>query len=69
MPCATQSSCWPCWASPRARLHRARVAESLQAAAAGFALRVPRSYVARMRPGDPADPLLRARCCRWEPRR
>ena len=34
-------------------------AESLQAAAAGFALRVPRSYVARMRPGDPADPLLR----------
>lgn len=30
-----------------------------QAAAAGFRLRVPRSYVARMRPGDPADPLLR----------
>jgi EF-P beta-lysylation protein EpmB len=30
-----------------------------QAAAAGFRLRVPRSYVARMRRGDPADPLLR----------
>lgn len=29
------------------------------AAAAGFRLRVPLSYVARMRPGDPADPLLR----------
>jgi len=28
-------------------------------AAASFRLRVPRSYVARMRPGDPADPLLR----------
>jgi EF-P beta-lysylation protein EpmB len=28
-------------------------------AAAGFRLRVPRSYVARMRPGDAADPLLR----------
>jgi EF-P beta-lysylation protein EpmB len=26
---------------------------------AGFPLRVPRSYVARMRRGDPADPLLR----------
>jgi EF-P beta-lysylation protein EpmB len=25
----------------------------------GFALRVPRAYVARMRPGDPHDPLLR----------
>jgi EF-P beta-lysylation protein EpmB len=25
----------------------------------GFRLRVPRGYVARMRPGDPADPLLR----------
>lgn len=33
--------------------------ESLQAAAASFALRVPRSYVTRMRPGDPRDPLLR----------
>src|SRR5690349_562631 len=29
------------------------------AAAAGFRLRVPRNYVARMRHGDPADPLLR----------
>ncbi len=28
-------------------------------AAAGFRLRVPRGYVARMQPGDPADPLLR----------
>lgn len=27
-------------------------------AARGFALRVPRGYVARMRPGDPQDPLL-----------
>ncbi|HMA11375.1 MAG TPA: EF-P beta-lysylation protein EpmB [Steroidobacteraceae bacterium] len=34
-------------------------AESLRAAAAGFALRVPRAYVARMRRGDPLDPLLR----------
>jgi EF-P beta-lysylation protein EpmB len=30
-----------------------------QAAARLFSLRVPRSYVARMRRGDPADPLLR----------
>ena len=30
-----------------------------QAASAAFKLRVPRSYVSRMRPGDPADPLLR----------
>ncbi|WP_140908506.1 EF-P beta-lysylation protein EpmB [Cognatiluteimonas lumbrici] len=29
------------------------------AAAAAFPLRVPRAFVARMRPGDPADPLLR----------
>jgi EF-P beta-lysylation protein EpmB len=29
------------------------------AAAARFPLRVPRGFVARMRPGDPADPLLR----------
>lgn len=28
-------------------------------AAADFALRVPRAFLARMRPGDPADPLLR----------
>ncbi|MGH8079175.1 MAG: EF-P beta-lysylation protein EpmB [Lysobacter sp.] len=30
-----------------------------EAAAAQFPLRVPRSFVARMRPGDPTDPLLR----------
>ena len=30
-----------------------------EAAAAQFPLRVPRGFVARMRPGDPADPLLR----------
>jgi len=30
-----------------------------EAAAAQFGLRVPRGFVARMRPGDPADPLLR----------
>ena len=30
-----------------------------QAASVGFRLRVPRSYVARMRPGDAGDPLLR----------
>ena len=30
-----------------------------QAASTAFRLRVPRSYVARMRPGDPSDPLLR----------
>jgi L-lysine 2,3-aminomutase len=29
-----------------------------RAAAAGFRLRVPRGYLARMRPGDPTDPLL-----------
>jgi EF-P beta-lysylation protein EpmB len=34
-------------------------ADSLRAAAATFALRVPLAYVARMRRGDPADPLLR----------
>ena len=32
---------------------------ALQAATAGFALRVPDSFIARMRPGDPDDPLLR----------
>jgi L-lysine 2,3-aminomutase len=32
---------------------------SARAAAVGFRLRVPLSYVARMRPGDPDDPLLR----------
>lgn len=36
-----------------------RLVAPAHAAAAGFRLRVPRSYVARMRPGDPADPLLR----------
>jgi EF-P beta-lysylation protein EpmB len=36
------------------------LAESLSdAAAAQFPLRVPRGFVARMRPGDPHDPLLR----------
>ncbi len=30
-----------------------------EAAAAQFPLRVPRGFVARMRPGDPTDPLLR----------
>ncbi len=34
-------------------------AESLRAAAADFPLRVPRSFIARMRHGDPQDPLLR----------
>ena len=37
-----------------------RLGEDLSdAAAAQFPLRVPRGFVARMRPGDPADPLLR----------
>src|SRR5690348_1194699 len=36
-----------------------RLLAPAHAAAAGFRLRVPRSYVARMRPGDAADPLLR----------
>lgn len=35
------------------------LAERLPADAAGFPLRVPRGFVARMRHGDPADPLLR----------
>jgi EF-P beta-lysylation protein EpmB len=34
-------------------------AESLQQSARGFALRVPHSFISRMRPGDPRDPLLR----------
>jgi EF-P beta-lysylation protein EpmB len=34
-------------------------ADSLREATRGFALRVPRSFVGRMRPRDPADPLLR----------
>src|SRR5690606_20009530 len=32
-------------------------ADALRAATRGFALRVPRSFVDRMRPRDPADPL------------
>lgn len=35
------------------------LAERLPADAAGFPLRVPRGFVARMRHGDPHDPLLR----------
>lgn len=34
------------------------LAGRLPEADAGFALRVPRGFAARMRPGDPADPLL-----------
>src|SRR5690349_15708474 len=34
-------------------------AETLRAAAADFPLRIPHSYIARMRHGDPRDPLLR----------
>jgi EF-P beta-lysylation protein EpmB len=34
-------------------------AESLRAAGAGFPLRVPASFIGRMRHGDPRDPLLR----------
>jgi EF-P beta-lysylation protein EpmB len=34
------------------------LAPRLPAGDAGFALRVPRGFVARMRPGDPRDPLL-----------
>ncbi|MET0280905.1 MAG: EF-P beta-lysylation protein EpmB [Steroidobacteraceae bacterium] len=34
-------------------------AESLRGAAAGFPLRVPHSFIERMRRGDPHDPLLR----------
>jgi EF-P beta-lysylation protein EpmB len=36
----------------------AHLADRLPAADAGFALRVPRGFVTRMRPGDPQDPLL-----------
>jgi EF-P beta-lysylation protein EpmB len=39
------------------RLDAARAAEA-RAAAGDFPLLVPRGFVARMRPGDPADPLL-----------
>jgi L-lysine 2,3-aminomutase len=37
----------------------AALLQPAQAAAAAFGLRVPRSYVAKMRHGDPHDPLLR----------
>jgi EF-P beta-lysylation protein EpmB len=37
----------------------ARVPGLSEQAAAQFPLRVPRGFLARMRPGDPADPLLR----------
>lgn len=37
----------------------AHAADLLPASDTGFALRVPRGFVARMRRGDPADPLLR----------
>ncbi|HET6805842.1 MAG TPA: EF-P beta-lysylation protein EpmB [Frateuria sp.] len=36
----------------------AHLAEHLPPGNAGFALRVPRGFVARIRPGDPRDPLL-----------
>ncbi|MDJ0929134.1 MAG: EF-P beta-lysylation protein EpmB [Gammaproteobacteria bacterium] len=36
-----------------------QLAEIPQPVLRGFPLRVPRAYVARMRPGDPHDPLLR----------
>ncbi len=36
----------------------ARAADLLPATDTGFPLRVPRGFAARMRPGDPADPLL-----------
>ena len=35
-----------------------QLADRLPPADAGFALRVPRGFAARMRPGDPRDPLL-----------
>jgi EF-P beta-lysylation protein EpmB len=42
-----------------AQLHPSQTPEALRAAGNPFRLRVPRGYVARMRPGDPHDPLLR----------
>lgn len=39
-------------------LHLEQLADRLPAGDAGFALRVPRGFVARMQPGDPRDPLL-----------
>jgi L-lysine 2,3-aminomutase len=47
-----RTSCWRCWACPGC-------AARLPADTGGFPLRVPRGFVARMRPGDPDDPLLR----------
>ncbi len=41
-----------------ALLGLSRLAERLPAGDAGFALKVPRGFVARMRHGDPRDPLL-----------
>ncbi|MDR2214757.1 MAG: EF-P beta-lysylation protein EpmB [Nevskiaceae bacterium] len=41
-----------------AQLHPPQTAESLRAASRTFGLRVPRSYIRRMRRGDPRDPLL-----------
>jgi EF-P beta-lysylation protein EpmB len=37
----------------------AETADTLRAAAVDFPLRIPHSYIARMRRGDPRDPLLR----------
>jgi EF-P beta-lysylation protein EpmB len=42
-----------------AQIDPAETAETMRMAAADFPLRIPHSYVARMRPGDPHDPLLR----------
>src|ERR1043165_7283799 len=42
-----------------AQIGPGETADSLRAATADFPLRVPLSYIARMRRGDPHDPLLR----------
>ncbi len=42
-----------------AELGLEHLAGRIPADAAGFPMRVPRAFVARMRPGDPDDPLLR----------
>ena len=52
-PCAIRVNCWRCSACD------ALAARVSDAAAAQFPLRVPRAFVARMRHGDPRDPLLR----------
>jgi EF-P beta-lysylation protein EpmB len=44
---------------PRDLLERLGLPADLAAQSPDFPLRVPESYVARIRPGDPADPLLR----------